>query len=69
MQKTCFSYGLTSVHDCGISEHQFSLLEKIQDENQAKFKLVGFVILLLPALLSWGAVALSRHRLADLTGH
>lgn len=43
MQKTCFSYGLTSVHDCGISEHQFSLLEKIQDEKILKMKIFALL--------------------------
>lgn len=43
MQKTCFSYGLTSVHDCGITEHQFSLLEKIQDEKILKMKIFALL--------------------------
>jgi predicted amidohydrolase YtcJ len=43
MQKTCFSYGLTSVHDCGITEHQFSLLEKIQDEKMLKMKIFALL--------------------------
>lgn len=43
MQKTCFSYGLTSVHDCGISEHQFSLLEKIQDDKILKMKIFALL--------------------------
>ena len=43
MQKTCFSYGLTSVHDCGISEHQFSLLEKIQDDKILNMKIFALL--------------------------
>lgn len=43
MQKTCFSYGLTSVHDCGISEHQFSLLEKIQEDKILKMKIFALM--------------------------
>lgn len=43
MQKTCFSYGLTSVHDCGISEHQFSLLEKIQQDKILKMKIFALL--------------------------
>lgn len=43
MQKTCFSYGLTSVHDCGISEHQFSLLVKIQDDKILKMKIFALL--------------------------
>ena len=43
MQKTCFGYGLTSVHDCGISEHQFSLLEKIQDDKILKMKIFALL--------------------------
>lgn len=43
MQKTCFSNGLTSVHDCGISEHQFSLLEKIQTEKILTMKIFALL--------------------------
>ena len=43
MQKTCFSYGLTSVHDCGISEHQFSLLEKIQQDKILNMKIFALL--------------------------
>ena len=29
----CFAFGLTSLHDCGISEHTLSLLEKSQQKS------------------------------------
>ena len=31
--KECFAFGLTSLHDCGISEHTLSLLEKSQQQK------------------------------------
>ena len=34
MQFTCFSEGLTGVHDCGISEHTLGLLEKAQENGK-----------------------------------
>lgn len=43
LQKTCFSYGLTSLHDCGISAHTFSLLEKAQDQNALKMKIFALL--------------------------
>ncbi|MCQ4034406.1 amidohydrolase [Kaistella montana] len=43
LQKTCFSYGLTSLHDCGISTHIFSLLEKAQDQNVLKMKIFALL--------------------------
>lgn len=43
LQKTCFSYGLTSLHDCGISTHTFSLLEKAQDQNVLKMKIFALL--------------------------
>ena len=43
LQKECFSYGLTSLHDCGISEHLLELLEKSQSKNLLQMKV--FVLL------------------------
>ena len=43
LQKECFSYGLTSLHDCGISEHTFSLLEKAQDQQSLKMKIFALL--------------------------
>ena len=43
--KECFAFGLTSLHDCGISEHTLSLLEKSQSkksfENECFFALLS----------------------------
>ena len=36
LQKECFAFGLTSLHDCGISEHTLSLLEKSQQQKVLK---------------------------------
>lgn len=43
MQKECFSYGLTSLHDCGISTHTFSLLEEMQKQNLLKMKIFALL--------------------------
>ncbi|MGA9211411.1 amidohydrolase [Kaistella sp.] len=43
LQKTCFSYGLTSLHDCGITEHTFGLLEKAQTQNVLKMKIFALL--------------------------
>lgn len=39
LQKECFSYGLTSLHDCGITERTLELLEKAQVQNVLKMKM------------------------------
>ena len=43
LQKTCFSYGLTSLHDCGISEETLELLEKAQSQNVLKMKIFALM--------------------------
>ncbi len=43
LQKECFAEGLTSLHDCGISEHLLSLLEKSQAQKLLQMKI--FVLL------------------------
>lgn len=43
MQKRCVSYGLTSVHDCGISEKMFHLLFKSQTQKQLKLKIFALM--------------------------
>ena len=43
LQKECFSYGLTSLHDCGITEHTLSLLEKAQSQNKLQMKIFALL--------------------------
>lgn len=43
LQKECFSYGLTSLHDCGITEHTLNLLEKSQAQNVLKMKIFALL--------------------------
>ena len=43
MQKSCLSYGLTSLHDCGISERMFDLLFQVQKENNLKIKIFALM--------------------------
>lgn len=43
LQKECFSYGLTSLHDCGMTVHTFSLLEKAQSQNVLKMKIFALL--------------------------
>lgn len=43
LQKECFAYGLTSLHDCGVSTHTFSLLEKAQEQNKLDMKIFALL--------------------------
>ncbi|SFI72571.1 hypothetical protein SAMN05421638_0842 [Kaistella treverensis] len=43
LQKECFSYGLTSVHDCGITEKTLELLEKAQSQNALQMKVFALL--------------------------
>ncbi|UFK97414.1 amidohydrolase [Kaistella faecalis] len=43
LQKECFSYGLTSLHDCGISTHTFSLLEEMQKQDKLQMKIFALL--------------------------
>lgn len=43
MQQTCFAVGLTGVHDCGISEHTFNLLNDLQNERTLKLNVYAFL--------------------------
>ena len=43
LQRTCFSYGLTSLHDCGISEKTLGLLEKAQSQNVLQMKIFALM--------------------------
>jgi len=43
LQKVCFSYGLTSLHDCGITPHTFSLLEKAQEQKILDMKIFALL--------------------------
>ncbi len=43
LQKECFSYGLTSLHDCGITERTLDLLEKSQVQGQLQMKIFALM--------------------------
>ena len=43
LQKECFSLGLTSVHDAGISERMFDLLDKAQKKEILKMKIFALM--------------------------
>lgn len=43
LQQECFAYGLTSVHDCGITEHTLSLLEKSQQKKVLKMNIFALL--------------------------
>ncbi|MBF8455762.1 amidohydrolase [Kaistella sp. G5-32] len=43
LQKECFSYGLTSLHDCGITEKTLGLLEKAQAQNSLQMKIFALM--------------------------
>ena len=42
-QDTCFSYGLTGVHDCGISEHTIQLVDEAQQAGSLKMKIFALL--------------------------
>lgn len=43
LQKICFANGLTSLHDCGITERTLELLEKAQSQNVLKMKIFALL--------------------------
>ncbi|MGC4129093.1 MAG: amidohydrolase [Bergeyella sp.] len=43
LQEKVFANGLTSVHDCGITPHMFSLLEKSQAKKDLKLKIFALL--------------------------
>lgn len=43
LQKECFSYGLTSLHDCGITEKTLDRLEKAQSQGQLQMKIFALM--------------------------
>lgn len=43
MQATCFSEGLTGVHDCGVSEHTIQLIEEAQKAGDLKMKIFALL--------------------------
>ena len=43
LQKECFSYGLTSLHDCGITDQMFTLLQKAQKKKILKMNIFALL--------------------------
>lgn len=42
-QQTCFEYGLTGVHDCGVSEHTIDLVDAEQKAGKLKMKIFALL--------------------------
>ena len=42
-QQTCFAYGLTGVHDCGVSEHTIDLVDAEQKAGRLKMKIFALL--------------------------
>lgn len=42
-QNTCFAYGLTGVHDCGVSEHTINLIDEEQKAGHLKMKIYAML--------------------------
>lgn len=42
-QLECFAYGLTGVHDCGVSEHTIGLIEQAQKSGSLKMKIFALL--------------------------
>jgi predicted amidohydrolase YtcJ len=43
VQQKCFSFGLTGVHDCGVSEHTISLVDREQRAGRLKMKIFALL--------------------------
>jgi len=43
MQDSCFQYGITGVHDCGISEHTIELVDEVQKSGQLRMKIFALL--------------------------
>lgn len=43
MQQKCFAYGLTGVHDCGVSEHTVDLIDQEQKAGRLKMKIFALL--------------------------
>jgi predicted amidohydrolase YtcJ len=43
MQDSCFQYGITGVHDCGISEHTVDLVDAAQKSGQLQMKIFALL--------------------------
>ncbi len=42
-QQTCFGFGLTGVHDCGISQHEIDLIDREQKAGKLKMKVFALL--------------------------
>jgi hypothetical protein len=42
-QDSCFQYGLTSVHDCGVSEHTITLVDEMQQTGKLFMKIYALL--------------------------
>jgi len=42
-QEICFSYGLTEVHDCGVTDHTIDLIDKAQKSGSVKMKIYALL--------------------------
>lgn len=43
MQDSCFRYGITGVHDCGVSEHTIELLDRVQKSGKLQMKIFALL--------------------------
>ncbi len=43
LQRKCFSLGLTGVHDCGINEHTFQMIDEAQKSGLLKMKIFALL--------------------------
>lgn len=52
-QQICFSYGLTSVHDCGINEHTLNQVDRLQQQGKLKMKIFALLSDSMPYINEW----------------
>lgn len=43
MQDSCFRYGITGVHDCGVSEHTIELVDRVQKNGKLQMKIFALL--------------------------
>lgn len=60
MQRLCLSVGLTGVHDCGISMHEFEMLETLNKDSLLKIKLYVLMSDSMPYYEYWSSRGLYK---------
>ena len=68
VQRLCLAVGLTSVHDCGISENTLELLKQFEDEGRMKMKVYALLSDSVHYYDSWLQKGIFKTRLITMGG-